>query len=505
MRAAAQIPLIVYLLGIGCGAMVIPAMHAAVLGDMPLARTFLFSALFMGAIVAMTGIASANRRPRNVARSQLAALAGAYVALPILFAMPFQQAVRDTTFYNAWWEMLSSFTTTGATLYDGPGRLPATLHLWRALVGWMGGLLILVGAAALLAPLDLGGVEVISGRVPGRGAQGAGQVTRVADPRERLLRLALTVFPVYVAYTLALWVLLVLSGVERLAALSIAMSVLSSSSVVAGEGLQVSGGGFAAELAVFAFLLLGMTRRSFPGTAQVDRQRRFRDDPEIRMAAFFLVVVPGLLFLRHWVGAVESDDVQDIGAALAALWGAVFTTLSFLSTTGFESSAWESSRACSGMATPGLILVGLAMAGGGIATTTGGLKLLRVYALIRQGEAELDRIIHPHGIAGGGTAERRLRGEGAYAAWIFFMLYALSLALAIGLLTLAGTGFSDALVLAVAALSTTGPLATHAADAPIVYADLTITVKSVLAGLMVLGRLEVLAILALLAPSVWRQ
>lgn len=505
MRRAAHTPLIVVLMGIGCGAMLVPALHAAVMGDHELARTFLFSALFLGSIVGMIGIAAANRRPRNVARSQLAALTGAYVALPILFAIPFHQAVRDTSFFNAWWEMVSCFTTTGATLYGGTDRLSGTLHLWRCLVGWMGGLLILVGAAALLSPLDLGGAEVISGRVPGRGAQGTQQVTRLAEPMERLSRLALMIFPVYVAFTLALWVLLVLSGIERLPALGFAMSVLSSSSVLPGVGLPDSGGGFLAELAVFAFLLLSMTRRSFPGRVLVDRRQKLRDDPELRVALMLLVVVPGLLFLRHWFGAVEADDVGDIGAALSALWGALFTTLSFLSTTGFESAAWDASRAWSGMSTPGLILVGLAMVGGGIATTAGGLKLLRVYALFRQGEAELERIIHPHGIVGGGVAERRLRGEGAYAAWIFFMLYALTLALAIGLLTLAETDFTDALVLAVAALSTTGPLATHAADAPIIYADLSTTVKTVLAVLMVMGRLEVLAILALLAPSVWRQ
>lgn len=505
MQTAARTPLIVVLMGIGCGAMLLPAIHAAVLGDDELARTFLFSALFLGAIVAMIGIAMANRRPRNLARAQLAALTGAYVALPILFAIPFHQAVGNTSFYNAWWEMVSCFTTTGATLYGGPDRLAGTLHLWRALVGWMGGLLILVGAAALLSPLDLGGAEVISGRVPGRGVHGTRQVTRLAEPMERLTRLALLVFPVYVAFTLALWVLLVLSGIERLQALCIALSVLASSSVVPGVGLPEAGGGFMAELAVFAFLSLSMSRRSFPGRMLVDRQQPLHEDPEFRVALMLLVVVPGLLFLRHWFGAVEARDVGDIGAALSALWGAVFTTLSFLSTTGFESAAWDASRAWSGMTTPGLILVGLAMVGGGIATTAGGLKLLRVYALFRQGEAELERIIHPHGIAGGGASERRLRGEGAYAAWIFFMLYALTLALAIGLLTLAGTRFADALVLAVAALSTTGPLATHAADAPIVYADLSMTVKSVLAVLMVMGRLEVLAILALLAPSVWRQ
>lgn len=498
-------PLLVILMAIGCAAMLVPSLHAVVQGDERVARTFLFAALFLGAVVAMVAIAVQGRRRRNPARSQLTELAGAYLALPVMLAIPFHQAVPDTTFFNAWWEMLSCFTTTGATLYDTPGRLADSLHLWRALVGWMGGLLTIVGAAALLAPLDLGGVEVISGRVPGRGAAGSNQSGTLIDTRGRLARIAVTVFPVYVAFTLALWLLLVVDGVDRLAALCLAMSVLSTSSIVAGESIATSGGSFGAEFAVFAFLLLGLTRRSYPGAVLIERRQRLRDDPELRIAAFLLVVVPGLLFLRHWFGAFGANDVQDFAAALGALWGAMFTTLSFMTTTGYESRFWEASRAWSGLPTPGLILVGLAMIGGGIATTTGGLKLLRVYALVRQGEVELDRVLHPHGVLGGGPAERRLRGEGGYAAWIFFMLYALSLAVLIVILSLADKTIDESLILAVAALSNTGPLATYAADAPISYAALTDPVKAVLAGAMVLGRLEVLAVLALLAPSVWRD
>jgi trk system potassium uptake protein TrkH len=506
MRWLRTLPLVVILMWIAAGAMLLPAAHAAVEGDNRIARAFLYGAVILAAMTSMIALAMAGRPlGPNPARAQLASFALAYVVLPPVLALPFAQAVPDTSFGNAWWEMVSSLTTTGATLYETPGRLAPALHLWRALVGWLGGLLILVGAAALLAPLDLAGAEVISGRSPGRGSQGTSQITRLADPAERLARLTTLVFPVYAGLTLVLWVLVLISGEDKLRALCLAMSTLSSSGIMPGQGVALPAGGLVGEILIFAFLLLGLTRRSFPGAVIVDRSHPLRDDPEIRLAAVFLAVVPCILFLRHWVGAIETDEVGNLRQAFGALWGALFMTLSFLTTAGFESGHWQAARAWSGLPAPGLILLGLAMVGGGIATTTGGLKLLRVHALVRQGTRELERIAHPHSIGGGGETERRLRNEGAYAAWIFFMLYALTLAALIALLALVEVPFEKALVLAVASVSTTGPLANLAAETPISFAELGSAAKVILAAAMVMGRLEVLAILALVAPSVWRR
>ncbi len=506
MQRFRTLPLIVILLWISALAMLLPAAHAAVTGDARVARAFLYGAVVVAALTGMVALALAGRPlGPNPARTQLTSFALAYLVLPPVLALPFAQSVADTSFANAWWEMVSSLTTTGATLYETPGRLGPSLHLWRAMVGWLGGLLILVGAAALLAPLDLAGAEVISGRAPGRGTRGTAQITRLADPAERLTRVTLLVVPVYGGLTLTLWVLLLIGGEPGLRALCLAMSTLSSSGITPGQGLTAGGSGIATEMLIFLFLLLGLTRRSFPGAVMVDRSHPLLADPEIRLAAVFLVLVPAVLFLRHWVGAINTVEGGQLGAALGALWGALFMTLSFLTTAGFESGQWQSAQAWSGLPAPGLILVGLAMIGGGIATTTGGLKLLRVHALIRQGQRELERIAHPHSIGGGGEGARRLRNEGAYAAWIFFMLYAITLAVLIALLALVEVPFEDALVLSVAAISTTGPLATVAAETPIAFSALGGAAKAILAAAMVLGRLEVLAILALVAPSVWRR
>ncbi len=218
-----------------------------------------------------------------------------------------------------------------------------------------------------------------------------------------------------------------------------------------------------------------------------------------------MVVVTVLLFARHWIGAFEEDTVENLPAGLKALWGSAMTVLSFLTTTGFTSADWAESQAWSGLPTPGLILAGLAVVGGGVATTAGGVKLLRVYALYLHGEREMQRLIYPSSVGGAGEVARRLRRQGALFAWIFFMLFATSIALVMMALSLTGLDFETTTVLAVAALSTTGPLATVASEAPILWAALSPVAKTILAGAMVLGRLETLAIIALLNPDFWRR
>lgn len=505
MRRILDLPLIVILMGIGALAMLLPAIHAGSLRDYTTARPFLYAAFLFLFLTAMVGVATSNWRPSSVARSQLASLIGAYAVLPLMLAVPFDQAVADTSFRNAWFEMVSSFTTTGATLYDTPDRLAPSIHLWRAIVGWLGGFFVLLTAAAILAPLNLGGVELTSGRAPGRGGTDGLPTARMADPSSRLVHHALMLFPVYAGLTLALWVILLSAGDGSLMALCFAMATLSSSGITPGQSFATSPSGLVGEVAVFAFMLLAITRRSLPGAVLVDRSRRLIDDHEVRLAALFLVVVPAILFLRHWVATIETDMAQDLGAAFLAWWGALFTTLSFLTTTGLESAHWAAARTWSGLNAPGLILLGLAMVGGGIATTTGGLKLLRVYALARQAERELDRMVYPSSLGGGGMDARRLRNEGAYVAWIFFMLFALTMAVAIAALSALGVGFEQALVLGIAAVTTSGPLATLASEVPIRYAEQSYPVKAVLGAAMILGRLEVLAILALLAPGAWRR
>lgn len=505
MRRLSDLPLLVVLLaGVGV-AMLLPSAHAFVLRDHDGARSFVQAAALTLILAALIGLATSPHRPRNGARSHLLALVAAYLVLPVVAAVPFQRAVGDTSFLNAWFEMLSAFTTTGATLYDDPARLSASLHLWRALVGWLGGFVMLLAAAAILAPLNLGGFEVITGGAVGRGAAGTSQITRVADPTERIIRYALAIFPVYAGLTLALWVVLLMAGDPGLVAFCHAMSTLSTSGISPVGGLSHSASGRLGEALILGFFIFAVTRRAFPGPLASTVPVPWRRDPEVQMALACVAVLPLVQVAQHWTGAYESDQAGNILIAARALWGSVFTTLSFLTTTGFVSADWAGARAFAGPGSSGLLLVGLALIGGGVATTAGGVKLLRVYALFKHGQRELEVLVHPNSVGGDGAAARRLRGEGAYVAWIFFMLFAISIAVVMAALTLTGLGFEAAMVFTVAALSTTGPLAGVALDAPLTWDMLGTAGKLIAAAAMVLGRLETLAILAVLAPESWRR
>ena len=499
-----QLPLFLLLFGASACSMILPSIYGLVTNDHNASRSFLYAGLLGLVAFSLIGIAHAGRQPRHGALGPLMSLLSAFVFLPVFFAVPFIEALPTTYFVNVYFEMLSALTTTGATMFDDPARLSPTLHLWRAQVGWMGGLLMWVAASAILAPLHLGGFEVTSQAEPGRRDDTRNTAMAPINPRARMLRATRTLLPIYVGLTLLLWLLLVIGGESALIALCHAMSVLATSGISPIGGVEDAAVGVTGEAVMMLFMVFALSRLTFSKDTVTATQGGLMTDPEFRIGIIVVLGVPLLLFGRHWIGAYDVAAMENLGEAALALWGAIFTVMSFLTTTGFVSEHWAEAQSWSGLRTPGLILMGLALIGGGVATTAGGVKLLRVFALYQNGVREMERLVHPNSVSGAGTAGRRLQSNGAFIAWIFFMLFAMSLAGITLLLTLVGAPFDAAIVMSVATLSTTGPLIEFAADAPIRLIELSIGAKAVLCGAMVLGRLETLAIIALLTPDLWR-
>ncbi len=499
-----HLPLFLQLFGVVALSMLVPALHGWSVRDLEAARAFLYAGLLGSIVFLMVAVVFNGRRVRQTPLGPLLSLFCAFLALPVYFAIPFVEALPTTRFLNAYFEMVSAMTTTGATMFQDPERLSGTLHLWRAQVGWMGGLLMWVAAAAILAPLHLGGFEVTAQAEPGRRETGEANRSAPVDARARVLRTTKALFPIYAGLTLLLWLLLLGGGDSPLTALCHAMSVLATSGISPIGGVQEAPIGVTGEAVMLLFMLFALSRLTFSKDTVTATQGGLRTDPEFRIGLFITLAVPALIFVRHFLGAYDVDATNNLSDAGYALWGSIFTVLSFLTTTGFVSEHWGTAQNWSGLNTPGLALMGLALIGGGVATTAGGVKLLRVFALYLNGTREMERLVHPNSVSGAGTAGRRLQSNGAFIAWIFFMLFALSLAAIMLALTLAGSTFEEALVLAVASLSTTGPLTEFAADTPIRLIELSGAAKGILCAAMVLGRLETLAIIALLTPDLWR-
>lgn len=549
MDTLRHLPLIVVVIAVTGAFMFLPMAYGLATGDRVLATIFAQSGVMVLLMAVLLAVATAQYRPRNVARSHFLSLLAAYALVPLLAALPMAgplstplltdeivaRSALGTTgfrFYDAWFEMVSSFTTTGATLIDRPASVSVGFHLWRALVGWLGGFFVLFAAVALLAPVNLGGVEVETGRPPGRalasfgsspvpGGQGLrimGQAlpdrtavqgrSEVVDAQTeasaRLWRSARLLAPVYGGLTLALWIGLILAGDTPLIAACHAMSVLATSGISPVGGLENAGAGRAGEVLILLCFVFAFTRHALPGRLYREVGQPLRRDHELRGAVFLLSGMTVLLFVRQFIGAAGGEGGNDALAALRAFWGSAFTFASFLSTTGFVSADWEGSRLWSGLPPPGLALAGLALIGGGVATTAGGVRLLRAYALYRHGKHELEKLLHPSLVAGSGTRARRIRTDGAFAAWLALMLLLFAMAVVMAALSLAGVDFEPALILTIAALSTTGPLAEMVTFGPILYSAQSDLVLGILGGAMVIGRLELLAVIALLAPGGWR-
>lgn len=497
-------PFFVLMMGIGSLAMIIPSIVALVQDDHSVSRAFLYSALLFFVMTLFIGFATANYKS-PLMRGYLVSLLAAFLVLPLMLALPMYEAVAPMTFLEAWFEAVSSITTTGATLYDNSQSLPPSVHLWRAMMGWFGGLLMWVAAISIFAPLNIGGFEVRSLQGGPASAKRLIQIGRVSDPSARLLRFGAKLVPLYSALTVLLWLLLTAAGERPFVAICHAMSVMATSGISPVDGIIGSPTGFLGEVIIVVFFVFALSRGAFSRGLTGVQMSPLNKDKEFRMALSLIAILTIALFLRHGLFAFDESTTNDFGAGFRAMWGAIFTITSFMTTTGFESADWTTTREWSGLGTPGLILVGLSVIGGGVATTAGGVKLLRIYALWKHGQREIERLVHPSSVGGAGAAARQIRRQGAQISWIFFMIFAISIAAVMILLSLTGVQFETAMVLAVASLSTTGPLAAIGAETPISYAGIPDMGKVVLAFAMALGRLEALAIIALLNPEFWRR
>jgi trk system potassium uptake protein TrkH len=499
MATLRQFPALAILVLLAAALMIVPALHAARIGNWTIARTFLLHGLFFALLGVLVGLALANRRPRNAARYHLSSLLAAYVVLPALLAAPFAHLVPGLGLGRAYFEMLSSFTTTGATLFAAPRALPESLHLWRSLVGWVGGLMVLVAAFGVLAPLNLGGFEVREGDDGKLVSRSGGSV---AEATARILRVARRIAPIYAIFTGVLALLLIAAGDRPFVAVCHAMATLSTSGVSPVGGLDGSASGLLGEMAIAVFLLAAVSHRAL-GFGLLRSLRTELGDPQVRLMLISVLGVTLLLFLRSFVGAAEIERQGNIAAAARAIWGSLFTVLSFLTTTGFESRDWLTMQLWSNLPAPGVILLGVAVMGGGVATTAGGVKLLRLYALYRHGQREMDLLIHPSGVWPRGQGVNAITPRGARVAFVFLMLFLISIALVMLGLTATGLAFETSLTLAIAGLTTTGPAILTLGDGT-GYGDLPDAALAILGVAMIVGRMEALVLIALFNPAFWR-
>jgi len=370
------------------------------------------------------------------------------------------------------------------------------LRLWFGMVSWIGGVFFWICAISILLPLNINRFETGDNDFLDGSSIKRHEGNSVISNARYLI-------PIYIIITIALWLFLTLVGMSGFQALLMAMSVISTSGfdTLSDEIPKI----FIIEGIILVFFVFALSKSLFFRDINDLRKFRFFTDPEIRLALIIILAVAGLFYAKS-IFALSSENIDiNILVLLKHLWGIFFTVTSYLVTMGIESKVWSDYPSFALAEVSAVSVMGLAIIGGGVATTAGGVKLLRVYILYRNAAQEVDMMLHPNSIPSkkgkGSISDNR---NNRLMAWIFFMLFITALAFFTLVFSILFDDIAPGLALSVSALTTTGPLFGNAGY-DLVLTDINQIFKIMLGSAMIIGRLEILVIVALLFPSVWSK
>ncbi|HKU94236.1 MAG TPA: TrkH family potassium uptake protein [Vineibacter sp.] len=381
---------------------------------------------------------------------------------------------------NAFFEAISGLTTTGATVIVGLDRAPPGILLWRALLQWMGGIGIIAVAIAILPALGVGGMQLFRTESSDRSEK--------VLPRARALVTAIGL--IYLGFTIACAVAYALAGMTPFDAVAHALTTVATGGYSTSDASLGHWQSPAIEWIAVVFMILGaLPFVVYVGLVRGNRQM-LRNSQVWTLLAFCAVVIA---LLAGWLVATGRYGIAD------ALRHAAFNVVSVVTTAGFASADY----ALWGNLAIG-VFFGLLFVGGCTGSTTGGIKIFRFEVMARLLRSYFLQLLYPRGVFPRVYGGRPLSDEVVGSVVMFFSLYFVCY----GVLTIALMAFDlDFLTsasAAVAALSNVGPGLGPIIGPAGTFAALPDAAKWLLCFAMLLGRLELFAVLILFVPSFWR-
>jgi trk system potassium uptake protein TrkH len=461
-----------------------PLALALGLGEAAQARAFGLGAgvaLFFGVVALLVGRGAWRRLSR---RDALVFAALAWAILSLFAALPLALVGIGPQAPGAVLEAVSGLTTTGLTVIGDPSKAARSVVLWRAILQWVGGGATLVFAATLIPQV---------GAVARGGHVSATSAERLVEPfRPRILQATQAVLVPYAALTALCFMALAAAGLTSFTAACYALTSVSTGGFSPDRAGPLGLGNGPAEMIVVLFMLAGAVNFAVHWTALWGRPKAYVLDPENRFLAVVVVLTTALL-LAFYVGEAEGPLGTEARRAL-------FMVVAGATTTGYTGGPE--------VAAPVfvvLLLAGLALIGGASGSTAGGIKLVRALLLLRQSVRELDRLAYPHGVVLIKLGRVSITDSAMEGVWGFFVMFVFCLITLAVALAAVGLDAQHALLLALSALANTGPLITAAAGLGQSVASLPDAAHWLLAAGMLVGRLEVFAVLMLLTPEFWQR
>lgn len=423
-----------------------------------------------------------------------------WVTMSLSGALPYMFSGAVPGFTDAFFETMSGYTTTGASVLNDIEVIPQSILFWRSTTHWIGGMGIIVLAIAILPLLGIGGMQMFAAEAPG--PTGDKLHPRITDTAKRLWLL-------YFGLTITEALLLKFAGMGYFDAINHAMSTLST-------------GGFSTKNASIAhwndqpliqyiimfFMFVAGTNFVLSYFAVKGDFSKYRMDEEFRY--YFLIILTisiittlGIYFYANV--STEPTEIQAIahpqvnGAFESAFRHGLFQVLAIVTTTGFVSadySIWNSFLT--------VLFFILMFLGASAGSTAGGVKIVRHIIMIKNGFLEFKRSLHPNGIVPVRYNERTVTRGIVFNIMAFFILYLIIFATGALVFSLMGIDFITSVGAAASSLGNVGPAFGDLSPVNN-YASLPAFGKWWSALLMLFGRLELFTILIIFTPYFWRS
>ncbi len=396
---------------------------------------------------------------------------------PVLAALPFAFLGPDMSMASLFFEGMGVITTSGASGFL-PSELPNSLHIWRALGQAVGGVVVTTFAIVILATLNLTGTGIHRSVL---------FTHQHVDLFSRVMSIGRIVGSVYLGLAALAVVVLLLEGASPVQAFCLALGGISTGGL---SPTDLPLAQVIAPVGALGFALICLCG-TFNFAVLWDIIRR-RDGRGI-LQAFMNVEHRGLLVM---IGILTLLSVLYLGwpNVIDSLIEAIF----FVSTTGYDYNIVSLELI------PPVVLISMTLVGGAALSTAGGLKVIRLLLLFRHLETDLSRLTHPSRVYPVKFRGQHIHDTSFLSVWMYFFGY--TLLFGGGILAFAATplDFDLSVTLSAAMLSNMGPLLPYTFS-ELAMTELTDAQKMISSGLMFAGRVEVLAILALIFARRWEN
>lgn len=415
------------------------------------------------------------------AREGFAIVTLSWIIIPLFGSLPFLLTGSASSLTDAYFESVSGFTTTGASIFTDVESLRKSILFWRALTHWMGGMGIIVLSLAILPLLGIGGMQLFRAEVTGPTKDKL--TPRVAETA-RLL------WGIYVLLTI------IQTGFLMAGGMSFFDAVCHSFATISTGGFSTKNASIAAfdspfvDAVVTFFMFVGGT--SFALHYQAIRGRwEYFHDQEFRFFVITFLIAVAIVMAAVVPGEYQGDLAK--GFRFAA-----FNVMTVMTCTGFATADFALWAPLAQV-----VLLFLMFPGACSGSTGGGMKNVRVLLLLKAGTIELKRLLHPSVVVPIQLNKKPVEQETMFTIAGFIILYLVTFSTATILLTAMGPDIVTAMSAVAASMANIGP-GLGAVGPMANYAGLSDAAKWLLDACMILGRLELFTVFVLFSRTFWR-